>query len=110
MDNNGQLLTEKIADALWQIWRCWRLTSHPVKQGKITPEQYWVLHILHRFGPQRIKDIAVRIGTGSSSVTAIIDFSTLRALIISAAVPPYPSNTTLSGNLLLKAQDKPICL
>ncbi|WP_307402694.1 MarR family transcriptional regulator [Desulfofundulus luciae] len=72
MNNNEQLLTEKIADAIWQIWRCWRLTSHPVKQGKITPEQYWVLHILHRFGPQRIKDIAVRMGTGSSSVTITV--------------------------------------
>ncbi|MBE3586467.1 MarR family winged helix-turn-helix transcriptional regulator [Desulfofundulus thermocisternus] len=72
MNNNEQLLTEKIADALWQIWRYWRLTSHPVKQGKITPEQYWVLHILHRFGPQRIKDIAVRMGTGSSAVTIAV--------------------------------------
>ncbi|AEG15737.1 transcriptional regulator, MarR family [Desulfofundulus kuznetsovii DSM 6115] len=71
-NNNEQLFTEKIADALWQIWRYWRLTSHPVKQGKITPEQYWVLHILHRFGPQRIKDIAVRVGTGSSAVTIAI--------------------------------------
>ncbi|MGB9804025.1 MAG: MarR family winged helix-turn-helix transcriptional regulator [Desulfofundulus sp.] len=72
MSNNEILFTEQIADALWQIWRYWRLMSHPVKQGKITPEQYWVLHILHRFGPQRIKDIAARMGTGSSSVTITV--------------------------------------
>ncbi|WP_151191940.1 MarR family winged helix-turn-helix transcriptional regulator [Desulfotomaculum copahuensis] len=72
MDNEEAVLTERIADALWQVWRGWRMLSHPVKQGKITPEQYWILHVLHRFGPQRIKDLAARMGTGSSAVTIAI--------------------------------------
>jgi len=72
MSAEENVLTERIADALWQVWRGWRLLSHPVKQGKITPEQYWILHVLHRFGPQRIKDLAARMGNGSSAVTIAI--------------------------------------
>lgn len=72
INSEKDALIERIADAIWQIWRGWRLVSHPVKQGKITPEQYWLLHILYRFGPQRIKDLAARIGIGSSPVTIAV--------------------------------------
>jgi len=66
------ILTEQIVDALWGIWRSWRALSHPVRQGQITPEQYWILRLLHHYGPLRIKDIAGRTGTGSSSVTIAV--------------------------------------
>lgn len=65
-------LNEKIADAIWQIWRGWKTVSHPVRQGKITPEQYWILFLLFKFGPQRVKDIATRLGASSSSVTIAV--------------------------------------
>lgn len=67
-DGDG-ILAEKIADLVWQVWRAWRWRSHPVKQGKITPEQYWILHFLYHRGPQRVKDLASRLGVGSSTVT-----------------------------------------
>ncbi len=70
--DDENILTEQIVDALWSLWRSWRANSHPVRQGQITPEQYWILHLLHRHGPLRIKDIAGRTGTGSSSVTIAV--------------------------------------
>ncbi|HHW43404.1 MAG TPA: MarR family transcriptional regulator [Desulfotomaculum sp.] len=72
MNNEEFILAEEIADIIWQLWRHWRLLSHPVKQGKITPEQYWILHVLYHRGPQRIKDLAARLGTGSSAVTIAV--------------------------------------
>ena len=70
--SNENVLPEQIVDAIWNLWRNWRALSHPVRQGQITPEQYWILHLLHRYGPLRIKDIAGRTGTGSSSVTIAV--------------------------------------
>ena len=70
--SDENILTEHIVDALWGLWRSWRALSHPVRQGQITPEQYWILRLLHHHGPLRIKDIAKRTGTCSSSVTIAV--------------------------------------
>ena len=63
------LISEKIADSIWEIWRASKTASHPVRAGEVTPEQYWILRLLYNEGPQRITDIASHIGTTSSPVT-----------------------------------------
>jgi DNA-binding MarR family transcriptional regulator len=63
------LISEKIADSIWEIWRASRTASHPVGAGEVTPEQYWILRLLYNAGPQRITDVASHIGTTSSPVT-----------------------------------------
>jgi len=63
------LISERIADSIWEIWRSSRTVSHPVRVGEVTPEQYWILRLLYNEGPQRITDIASHIGTTSSPVT-----------------------------------------
>lgn len=62
-------MREQISDKLWEMWRLWRIKSHPVKKGEITLEQYWLLTKLQRYGPQRISDLAQILGTKPSSAT-----------------------------------------
>lgn len=66
------LVSEQIADSIWEIWRSSRNVSSPVSAGEVTPEQYWILRLLYLQGSQRIKDIATRIGTTPSPVTISI--------------------------------------
>ena len=33
------LISEKIADSIWEIWRASKTASHPVRAGEVTPEQ-----------------------------------------------------------------------
>jgi len=54
---------------LWQFWREWRLISHPVRKGEITPEQYWLLKRLARRGPMNISELAQGLGITNSSAT-----------------------------------------
>ena len=67
--SNQSMLSEKIADSIWEIWRASRTASHPIGAGEVTPEQYWILRFLNNEGSQRIKDIAAHIGTTASPVT-----------------------------------------
>ncbi len=62
-------VSERIADLIWEIWRVSKAASHPVRDGEVTPEQYWILRFLDSSGPQRVKDIATYIGTTASPVT-----------------------------------------
>lgn len=68
-ENSENLLAERIADDVWELWRVARATAHPVKSGRITPEKYWILRLLYKSGAQKVKDIASKIGTTSSPVT-----------------------------------------
>jgi DNA-binding MarR family transcriptional regulator len=61
--------TAFLIDALWQFWREWRLISHPVRKGEITPEQYWLLKRLARRGPMNISELAQGLGITNSSAT-----------------------------------------
>ena len=63
------VLSERIADCIWEIWRVSKAASHPVRVGEVTPEQFWILRLLDSSGPQRIKDIAADLGTTPSPVT-----------------------------------------
>jgi len=63
------VVSEKIADSIWEIWKVARNVSHPIGRGEVTPEQYWTLRFLYNEGPQRVKDIASHIGTTASPVT-----------------------------------------
>lgn len=62
-------ITGSLVDALWQFWRLWRQVSHPVRKGKITPEQYWLLKRLKHAGPLNIGELAEGLGITSSSAT-----------------------------------------
>ncbi|MBE3582485.1 MAG: MarR family transcriptional regulator [Thermoanaerobacteraceae bacterium] len=62
-------ITSSLVDALWQFWRLWRQVSHPVRKGKITPEQYWLLKRLKNEGPLNIGELAEGLGITSSSAT-----------------------------------------
>ncbi len=66
---SGDIVSEHIADAIWEIWIASRNVSSPIKAGEVTPEQYWILRLLYLEGPQRVKDIASHIGTTPSPVT-----------------------------------------
>ncbi len=67
--DKNSLVSEQIADLIWEIWRTSRNVSSPVNSGEVTPEQYWILRLIYFEGPQKVKDIASRIGTTPSPVT-----------------------------------------
>jgi MarR family transcriptional regulator, organic hydroperoxide resistance regulator len=62
-------LTERIVDAVWEIWRTSKVMYNPLRQAGMTPEKFWILRTLYTSGDRRIKDIAAQIGTTSSPVT-----------------------------------------
>ena len=66
---NHFLISERIADSIWEIWRASKNVSHPVREGEVTSEQYWILRLLYTRGPQRITDVASHIGITASPVT-----------------------------------------
>jgi DNA-binding MarR family transcriptional regulator len=59
----------RLVDSLWDFWRKWRLASHPVVKGRITPEQYWLMRRLKRCGPLTVSNLAsgINITTGSAT-------------------------------------------
>ncbi len=63
--------TSEIPDLLLLIWKKWR-TGSPVGQGVITQEQYWVLRTLERSGPQRLKDLANKLGCTPSTASIVV--------------------------------------
>jgi DNA-binding MarR family transcriptional regulator len=70
--HGNSLITDRIVDAVWEIWRNSRTITRQVNKDNITPEQFWILRFLYKSGPHRIKDIASQLGTTSSPVTIVI--------------------------------------
>jgi MarR family transcriptional regulator, organic hydroperoxide resistance regulator len=65
---NGETAS-RLGDALIELWRTWRLASHPVVKGTITPEQYWLLRRLKRRGALPVSELARGINITNGSAT-----------------------------------------
>ncbi|MBE3559304.1 MAG: MarR family transcriptional regulator [Ktedonobacteraceae bacterium] len=63
------MATERLAEDLLALWRLLRSSTHPVRRGDITPEQYWLLKLLQRRGPRSIGDLAEILDVTGSSIT-----------------------------------------
>ncbi|GEM_PF-1628336 len=65
------VLSEQITSSIHEIWRIARTRAEQLRSesSKVGLQQYWILRFLYESGPQRIKDIAKKIGTTSSPVT-----------------------------------------
>jgi MarR family transcriptional regulator, organic hydroperoxide resistance regulator len=61
--------TEQLAEDLLALWRLLRNLSHPVRRAEMTPEQYWLLRLLHRSGSLSISELANELGIAISSAT-----------------------------------------
>lgn len=71
-EENLDNVTGRLVEALWQLWRRWRQNSHPVRKGKITPEQFWLMKRLKRSGKLTIGELAVGLGITSSSASTAV--------------------------------------
>ena len=63
------MATEQLAEDLLALWRVLRNLSHPVRRAEMTPEQYWLLRLLHREGALSISELANRLDIAISSAT-----------------------------------------
>ena len=63
------MATEQLAEDLLALWRLLRNLSHPVRRAEMTPEQYWLLRLLHRSGSLSISELANELGIAISSAT-----------------------------------------
>lgn len=63
------MASDQLVEDLLLLWRVLRRVSHPVRQGEITPQQYWLLHQLWRKGPLSIGDLADAVGVSQSAAT-----------------------------------------
>jgi len=61
--------TEQLAEDLLALWRVLRNLSHPVRRAEMTPEQYWLLRLLHRSGSLSISELANQLDIAISSAT-----------------------------------------
>lgn len=61
--------SDQLVEDLLSFWRVFRQTTHPVRRGDITPEQFWLLRRLHEHGPASIGEIADALGVSQSSAT-----------------------------------------
>ncbi|MFN3335974.1 MAG: MarR family winged helix-turn-helix transcriptional regulator [Thermomicrobium sp.] len=62
-------LREEVAELLLELGRALRRRTHPVRQGELTPEQFWLLKRLWLRGPLRIGELAAELGVTPGSVT-----------------------------------------
>ena len=63
------MATEQLAEDLLALWRVLRNLSHPVRRAEMTPEQYWLLRLLHRSGSLSISELANQLDIAISSAT-----------------------------------------
>ena len=63
------MATEQLAEDLLALWRVLRNLSHPVRRAEMTPEQYWLLRMLHRSGSLSISELANQLDIAISSAT-----------------------------------------
>lgn len=61
--------TDQLVEDVLALWRVLRQTSHPVRRGEITPQQFWLLRHLRREGPLSIGELADLLGISPSSAT-----------------------------------------
>ena len=63
------MATERLVEDLLTLWRQLRNLSNPVRRAEMTPEQYWLLRLLHRSGSLTISELANELGIAISSAT-----------------------------------------
>ncbi|HLI68153.1 MAG TPA: MarR family transcriptional regulator [Ktedonobacteraceae bacterium] len=63
------MATDRLVEDLLTLWRLLRVSTHPVRRGEITPEQYWLLKLLNKRGELSIGELAEALGLTGSSVT-----------------------------------------
>lgn len=63
------MATDKLVEDLLALWRLLRVSTHPVRRGEITPEQYWLLKLLKQRDVMSIGELADALGVTGSSVT-----------------------------------------
>lgn len=63
------MATEQLAEDLLALWRLLRNLSHPVRRAEMTPEQYWLLRLLHHSGTLSISELANQLDIAISSAT-----------------------------------------
>jgi DNA-binding MarR family transcriptional regulator len=61
--------SDQLVEDLLSLWRVLRQTTHPVRRGEITPEQFWLLRYLHQNGPASVGEVAEALGVSQSSAT-----------------------------------------
>lgn len=63
------MATERLVEDLLTLWRQLRNLSNPVRRAEMTPEQYWLLRLLHRSSSLSISELANELGIAISSAT-----------------------------------------
>ncbi|HEY7124756.1 MAG TPA: MarR family transcriptional regulator [Ktedonobacterales bacterium] len=63
------MTADRLVENILTLYHLIRRTSHPVKRGEITTEQYWMLLRLRRSGPMSIGQLADALGITGSTVT-----------------------------------------
>lgn len=61
--------SDQLVEDILRLWRVLRQTTHPVRRGDITPEQFWLLTRLRLHGPASIGELAEALGVTQSSAT-----------------------------------------
>lgn len=60
---------DQLVEDFLTLWRLLRQTSHPVRRGEITPQQFWLMRHLRNDGPLSIGELAEALGISPSSAT-----------------------------------------
>ncbi len=69
MSNNDQVPTDQLVEGLFDLWRWLRHVSYSIREGEATPQQFWLLHQLHRRGELSVGEVAEALGVSQSSAT-----------------------------------------
>jgi MarR family transcriptional regulator, organic hydroperoxide resistance regulator len=64
-------MSQGIADLVLRVFDNWKATS-PVRQGKITREQYRLLRILEEEGPQMMNGLAISMACAPSTASVAV--------------------------------------
>jgi DNA-binding MarR family transcriptional regulator len=65
----ASMASDQLVEDLLSLWRVLRKISHPVRQGEITPQQYWLLSQLWKRGSLSIGELADAVGVSQSAAT-----------------------------------------
>lgn len=61
--------SDQLVEDLLSLWRILRQTTHPVRRGDLTPEQFWLLRHIAQHGPLSIGELASALGVSHSAAT-----------------------------------------